>query len=228
MNTISAAHKESHSKTGGLLKEAVFGFNDGVISTFAIIAGMTGGFAEQKTILLAALATLFAGAFSMGLGTYLGSKSEKDLYESELKREIYEVENLPHIERQEIRDIYGKKGFKGELLEKIVEQIASNRKVWIETMMQQELGFAKSPPKPGINGFVMSGAFIAGSIIPTFPYFFGVNFELALGLSVAGLIFAGVFKTKFTRKNVFLSALETLLVGAVAAAGTYGIGMLLA
>ena len=220
-------HKELHSNVGNLLKEAVFGFNDGVVSTFAIVAGFTGGLAEQKMILLGALATLVAGAFSMGLGTYLGSKSEKEHYESELKREIYEIENLPHIERQEIRDIYEKKGFKGELLEKVTEQIASNRKVWLETMMQQELGFAQSPPKPGINGLTMSISFVAGSIIPTFPYFWGVNFALSLVLSAVGLLVAGTLKTRFTGKNIFLSALETLLIGAVAAVGTYTIGVFL-
>jgi len=109
-------HEESHVTIGGLLREVVFGFNDGLVSTFAIIAGLTGGLVENKTILLGALATLFAGAFSMGLGTYLGNKSEREIYESELAREKYEIKTVPELERQEIRDIYAEKGFKGKLL----------------------------------------------------------------------------------------------------------------
>ena len=222
-------HYEKHLRVGGVLKEAVFGFNDGVVSTFAIIAGMTGGGAEQKTILLAALATLVAGAFSMGLGTYLGSKSEKDHYESELKREKYEMKYLPEVEKQEIRDIFAAKGFKGELLEKVVAQIINDPKIWLETMMVEELGFAQSPPSPALNGITMSGAFIVGSLFPTLPYFFHDDriFYISLGLGILGLLFAGGLKTKFTGRNIFVSALETLAVGAIAAAGTYMVGDLM-
>ncbi|MFA6521029.1 MAG: VIT1/CCC1 transporter family protein [Candidatus Gracilibacteria bacterium] len=231
------AHKEKHSSIGGSLKEAVFGFNDGVVSTFAVIAGLTGGLVEQKTVLLGALATLIAGAFSMGLGTYLGSKSEKDLYEKERKREIYEMKYMPEIETQEVREIFEAKGFKGELLEKAVAKITSNREVWLQTMMQEELGFAQSPPTPWLDGIVMSIAFTRGSVMPTLPYFFRsggaakwlnmpTGFWISLGLSIIGLLFVGAFKTKFTGKNIAISALETLGVGTLAAAGSFAIGLL--
>lgn len=242
-------HTEKHSKIGGSLKEAVFGFNDGVVSTFAVIAGLTGGLVDLKIVLLGALATLIAGAFSMGLGTYLGSKSEKDLYEKERKREIYEMKYMPEIEIQEVRDIFEAKGFKGDLLEKAVKTVTSNREVWLQTMMQEELGFAQSPPKPWLNGVVMSAAFTIGSFVPTLPYFFrdlnmfclvepchaagvmtkfGVPFIFIISLifSVVGLLAIGAFKTKFTGQNVALSALETLGVGTLAAAGSFGIGLL--
>lgn len=222
-------HYEKHLKVGGILKEAVFGFNDGVVSTFAVVAGLTGGEVPQKTILLAALATLVAGAFSMGLGTYLGSKSEKDHYENELKREKYEMKYLPEIEIREVREIYEAKGFKGDLLEKIVAQIISNPKLWLETMMVEELGFAESPPKPVLNGIAMSAAFTVGSLLPTVPYLFHDDriFFISLGLGIFGLLMAGGLKARFTGRNIFISALETLLVGAMAAGGTYGVGTLL-
>lgn len=234
-------HKEEHVSVGDLLKETVFGFNDGLVSTFAVIAGLTGGNIENATVLLAALATLFAGGFSMGLGTYLGSKAEKEHYESELKRERYEMEHMPEVERQEIRDIYTAKGFKGKLLEEVVTQITSDPKVWLKTMMTEELGFAEKPPEPGKNGIYMSVAFLIGATIPTFPYLLPDNqtfftktvmgmpplFMISFLLSVAGLLFAGAFKTRFTRQNPFVSAFETLLVGALAAGGSYGIGVLL-
>lgn len=232
-------HREAHHKVGGSLKEAVFGFNDGVVSTFAVIAGLTGGLVESKTVLLGALATLVAGAFSMGLGTYLGSKAEKELYERERKRELHEMKHLPEIERQEIYEIYEAKGFKGEFLDKVVDQIISDQKLWLETMMKEELGFAEEPPKPALDGIVMSTAFTVGSAIATLPYIFPklrvLHFDIyglpeifmsSLILSIIGLLFVGGFKTKFTGKNILLSALETLLVGIVAAGGTYGVGLL--
>lgn len=230
--TTPSAHHEFHQKIGGFLKEAVFGFNDGVVSTFAVIAGLTGGLVENKTILLAALATLVAGAFSMGLGTYLGSKAEKEHYESERQRELYEMEHVPEIERQEIRDIYTAKGFTGKLLEDVVEKITSDPDVWLKTMMTDELGFAEAPPKPGINGLVMCAAFVAGSLMPTLPYFFTASsprfmFMASLGAASIALLLAGGFKTRFTKRNIFLSALETFLVGALAAGGSYGIGVLI-
>lgn len=224
---------EPHLKIGGLLKEAVFGFNDGLVSTFAIIAGLTGGLTEHKTILLAALATLFAGAFSMGLGTYLGSKSEKELYESERRRELHEMEHMPDIERQEIRDIYAAKGFHGKLLEDVVAHITSNDKIWLETMMREELGFAEAPPDPKKNGLAMSLAFFIGAAIPTLPYLvpalsLSPLFLESLALSVVGLLIAGAYKTRFTKKNMFISALETLFIGTLAAGGSYGIGVMFA
>lgn len=220
------------------MKEAVFGFNDGVVSTFAVIAGMTGGVVNHHTVLLAALATLIAGAFSMGLGTYLGSKSEKDIYENEIKRELWEMEHLPEREAQEIRDIYKKRGFEGELLEQVVSKITGNPKIWLKTMLAEELGFAAEPPQPIKNGLTMSSAFVAGSVLPTFPYFFhsekilwgniSLLFGVSMAVSILGLFVAGVFKTKFTRKKIIVSALETLFVGIIAAGGSYGIGSLVA
>lgn len=230
-------HQEQHAHVGGLLKEAVFGFNDGVVSTFAVVAGLTGGLIENKTVLLGALATLIAGAFSMGLGTYIGSKSEKDMYENEKKREEFEMKNMPDREREEIREIYRKRGFSGALLEQVVEKIAGNPRVWLQVMMVEELGFAEKPPHPIKNGITMSIAFTIGSFIPALPYIFqhtgksSVNdfvFQLSLGMSIVGLILIGIFKTKFTGKKMAVSAFETLLIGAVAAAGSYAIGLVLA
>lgn len=232
---MTSPHIEPHRKIGGLLKEAVFGFNDGLVSTLAVTAGLTGGLAEQKTVLLAALVTLFPGAFSMGLGTYLGSKSEKEHYEKERKREMYEMEHMPEVERQEIRDIYSAKGFKGKLLDEIVAHITGNDELWLSTMMREELGFAESPPKPGVNGLVMAAAFTVGGIIPALPFFFTSQknigglpllFWWALAASAAGLLLVGGLKTRFTGKSVLWSALETLGIGALAAVGSYGIGLL--
>ncbi len=239
--TMKNTHTEPHAKNlGGLLKETVFGFNDGVVSTFAVIAGLSGAATDQRTILLAALSTLLAGAFSMGLGTYLGSKSEKDLYETELAREKYEMKHMPEIERQEIVDIYSAKGFKGKLLDDVVNHIVSDDAIWLDTMMREELGFAEKPPAPGLNGIFMSTAFVIGSLIATAPYFFhaanpisggisngtSYSFIYSVGASILALLIIGSLKTYFTRKNVFVSALETLAIGVLSAVATYATGLL--
>ncbi len=238
---MNTPHTEPHAKNlGGLLKETVFGFNDGVVSTFAVIAGLSGAATDHKTILLAALSTLLAGGFSMGLGTYLGSKSEKDLYETELAREKYEMKHMPEIERQEIIDIYSAKGFKGKLLDDVVNHIVSDHKLWLDTMMREELGFAEKPPNPGLNGVIMSVAFIVGSLIATTPYFFpagtpisggilngmSTTFVYSLGAAICALLMIGGLKTYFTRKNVVISALETLAIGVLSAVATYATGLL--
>lgn len=237
------SHIEIHAThVSGLLKEVVFGFNDGIVSTFSVIAGLSAANIEHTTILLAALSTLLAGGFSMGLGTYLGSKSEKDLYESELAREKYEMEHMPDVERQEIVDIYAAKGFKGKLLTDVVHHIVSDKKLWLDTMMREELGFAEKPPKPGLNGIFMSASFIIGSLVATFPYLLpesgmieggvleglSASFTYSLAATISGLLIIGALKTKFTRRNVVISALETFFVGAIAAIGTYFIGNLFA
>lgn len=146
---------------------------------------------------------------------------------------------MREVEVQEIRDIYMAKGFQGKLLEDVVQQIVSDRKVWLQVMMTEELGFASAPPRPGLNGIVMSVSFVIGSFICTFPYLlpklssvemsfnFSANFWLSFVLTGVGLLFAGAFKTKFTGKNIFASAFETLVVGALAAGGSYLIGIAL-
>ncbi|MEK7528450.1 MAG: VIT1/CCC1 transporter family protein, partial [Patescibacteria group bacterium] len=192
-------HDEQHMKPriGSHLREFIFGFNDGLVSTFAVIAGLFGGMVGNDTVFLAALATLVAGAFSMGLGTYLGNKSMYDLYYAELEREKREVKEVPEIETQEIRDIYLAKGFTGELLESVVKHITSDEKLWIETMMREELGFGDPPEKPTKLGITMSSAFVIGSLIPTVPYFFhsAVSdiklFHISLVASFVGLFLIG-------------------------------------
>ncbi len=223
---------ERHNNIGGLLREAVFGFNDGLVSTIALIAGLSGAVLDHSIVLLASVAEVFAGALSMGLGTYLGNKSERDVYQGELEREKWEIAHMPEIEREEIREIYRRRGFKGELLEKVTDVITSDKKVWIDVMMQDELGFAKreSMYHPVSHAFSMGIAFVVGSLFPLFPYLFQETprtFTFALMISGVALLVAGTVKTYFTRRPIWKSSLETFFIGAAAAAASYGIGVLL-
>ena len=233
MPSAIASREPQHfkPKIASHLREAVFGFNDGIVSTFAVVAGLFGGAVMSSTILLAALATLVGGAFSMGLGTYLGNKSERDLYLSEVAREKREMKEVPEIERQEIREIYSAKGFKGDLLEKVVTVITSDDKLWLETMMREELGFGDPPDHPIKYGLTMSASFTIGSLIATAPYFFaGENeslFYTSMITSLVGLVIIGWFKTYFTQKHPLVSIVETLIVALLASGGAFGIGLLI-
>ena len=122
------------------IQDFVYGATDGSVTTFAVVAGVVGAALSPSIILILGFANLFADGFSMAIGNYLGTKSQKEYIEKERKREEWEIENLVEQEKQEIRDIYTKKGFKDELLDEIVNVITARRKVWIDTMMREELG----------------------------------------------------------------------------------------
>lgn len=225
-------HHESHSKIGGLLREAVFGFNDGLVSTIALIAGLSGAFIDHSIVLIAGVAEMFAGAFSMGLGTYLGNKAEREVYKSEVEREKWEMEHKPDLEREEIREIYRARGFTGELLEKVTDVITSDKKVWLEVMMQEELGFAKDggAHDPKKHGLAMGIAFVIGAAFPLLPYILQESpktFPVALIISGIALLVIGGLKTYFTKRPAWQSALETFIIGVLASAGSYGIGLLI-
>lgn len=122
------------------IQDFVYGATDGAVTTFAVVAGVIGAALSPSIVLILGFANLFADGFSMAIGNYLGSKSQREFIEKERKKEEWEIDNLVEQEKQEIKDIYMKKGFKAELLDEIVNVITSRRKVWIDTMMREELG----------------------------------------------------------------------------------------
>ena len=130
------------------IEEFVYGATDGAVTTFAVVAGVVGAGLSPSIILILGFANLFADGFSMAIGNYLGSKSQKEYIEKERRREEWEIDNLVEQEKQEIKDIYIEKGFKAELLDEIVSVITSRRKVWIDTMMKEELGLIEDKKQP--------------------------------------------------------------------------------
>ena len=130
------------------IEEFVYGATDGAVTTFAVVAGVVGAGLSPSIILILGFANLFADGFSMAVGNYLGAKSQKEFIEKKRRREEWEIDNLVEQEKQEIKDIYTQKGFKAELLNEIVNVITARRKVWIDTMMREELGLIESQKKP--------------------------------------------------------------------------------
>lgn len=215
------------------VREIVFGFNDGSISTLALLSGVTGGALTHGQTIIAGTAGVVAGAISMGIGAYISSKSEIEHHRSEIAREKKEIEEVPEVEREEVRQIYAKKApFTDQELDMVVSRITADKKVWLDSMMKEELGlFEERFERPVKLALIMFLAFVAGGLIPVVPF-------LAIEATQTSLVFAaiitfvslfsiGVWKTTFTDKNWLLSGAEMVLVGILATVIPYFIGDLL-
>src|SRR6187551_1744238 len=131
----NSGHLEPHIKESNHIRDFVFGFGDGINTSLGIVAGVGGANSSADFIILASLVGMFTGAKAMAVQNYLAVKSQREILESEIKREEFEIETYPEKERQEIRDIYREKGFEGEELDKVVKKITSNKDVWLKTML---------------------------------------------------------------------------------------------
>ncbi len=220
-----------HKKTS--VREIVFGFNDGSVSTLALLAGVTGGALSQGNIIAAGLSGVIAGAISMGIGAYISSKSEIEHYQSEIKKEEQEIEQVPEIEKEEARQIYQKKAaFTDNEVDMIVNRIASDKKALLDTMKKEELGlFEERFEQPVKVGVIMFAAFVAGGIIPVTPFLLIQQSISSLIVSIAltftSLFIIGVWKTTLTGRNWLTSGLEMVGIGILATVIPYIIGDIL-
>lgn len=228
MNKTKYNEPHNHSSIGGkYLRNIVLGFNDGLVSTIALVAGLTGAGVGGTIIILAGVAEMVGAAISMALGTYLSMKSEKEYYEKLVKQEKKEMKEIPEIERKEVEDIYKARGFSGNLLKQVVDKICSDKKVWLKVMMEEELGFKEVPDNHKKASIVIFIAFIAGALIPITPFLLlsvQEAFITAVTASAIGLFVVGAAKTKITEKNWLKSGLETLAVGAIASIAAFYLG----
>jgi predicted membrane protein (TIGR00267 family) len=204
---------------GGFLRDVVLGSSDGLVAVLAFVAGVSATLGARRTILLAGLAEMFAGAASMGLGAYLGSKSEREFYNLELAREKREIVEMPHEEREEIRQIYEKKGFSGRELEMVVDRITEDKERWLKVMMHEELGFSRNAgTSPLRSGLAMSLAYIVGAAVPILPYVF-LEGRPAFAVSIAstlGVLFAvGAWKARLSQRAWWRAGAEMAIAGGV-------------
>jgi predicted membrane protein (TIGR00267 family) len=215
------------------VREIVFGLNDGSISTLALLAAVTGASLAKNQILMVGISGVIAGAISMAIGSNISSKSEIEHHQSEIKREKREIEEVPDIEREEIRQLYQKKAdFTEKELNLIVNRITSNKEYWLDSMMKEELGlFEERFENPLKLGLIMLTAFIVGGFIPLLPFFIfshlQTSFITASIMTFLSLFIIGIWKTTFTEKNWLLSGMEMIFVGALAAVIPYIIGDLI-
>jgi len=225
-----------HLQGGELIRQITFGMNDGVVSIFALLAGMAGAGQEPKIILITLLAATVAGALSMAAGEFISSKSEADYYNHEIEQETLEIKLCPEIEKEELRKIYRDKGFEGELLDQIVDHLSEDRGQWVREMVIDELGVTEIEQGSDYkSAIIIFFSFILGACFPTLPYVFMINFpidsllifKVATAITVGGLFLAGSLKKFVTGVNWLKSGTEMLIVGFFAFTVSYVIGLII-
>ncbi|MEM4282578.1 MAG: VIT1/CCC1 transporter family protein [Candidatus Woesearchaeota archaeon] len=213
------------------LRELILGGQDGLVNVLGIVLGVATATATTKIVLIAALAATFAESISMGAVAYTSTKAAYEYYKSKLEKEKHEIETIPEIEKEEVREIYRKKGFRGRLLEEIVAKITSSKKVWLDTMMAEELRlFPEEYKNPLTSGFRVGFASFAGSFVPIIPFFlFSVQQAVTISIfvSVLVLFFIGAAKAKLTIGDWKKQGLELAAIGTSAALVGYVVGLAL-
>lgn len=219
---------ERHQTETSAIRDFVFGFGDGINTSLGLVAGVGGAEVSSSIIILAALVAMFTGAKAMAVQNYLAVKSQRQILNSEIDREKWEMENVPDKERKEIEDIYKAKGFSGTELENIVNKITSDKKIWLDTMLTEELKLnleiVGSPLKSALRMF---GSFLIGGVLPIIPYFFAdgyIPLLIAIGTSLSASFAIGAIKSKMANLNVIKGGLEMAGLGTGIALLGYGLG----
>jgi len=230
MSILPKSGGEQHSKLGSKLRDFILGWQDGMVNVLGLVLGVASATQSTKLILISGLAAAFAEAISMSAVAYTSTKAEVDFYNSELEREKREVRDMPETERREIEEIYRKKGFRGEMLDEIVKKITSNKKIWISTMMQEELKLSPVKDNPKDAAIVVLLAALVAPMIPLIPFIFLPVFTAiiyALIFSVIILFITGSVEAKLTIGNWKRRGAEMMMVGMAAAILGYLIGKIL-
>ncbi|GMQ27168.1 VIT1/CCC1 transporter family protein [Algoriphagus sp. oki45] len=213
------------------LREFVYGGIDGAVTTFAVVAGGYGANLDPGILIILGFANLLADGFSMSVGAYLSAKSERDNFDKHEKIEYWEIENLPEIEREEVAEIYREKGFKGELLDKIVDHICADKDLWVAEMMKDELGMMKETKSPFKIGLATLISFILVGFIPLMVYLWNFFFPMEINtffwtsvLTGLAFLIVGWLKGIVNQTSTLRSILETVALGLLAAVVAYYVG----
>lgn len=218
-------NKEEHFSSPEVINDLVLGMSDGLTVPFALAAGLTGAIAASGIVVTAGLAEIAAGSISMGLGGFLAAKSQAEHYDRERRIEEREIETQPEVEAQEIRDIFSSYGIKSGI-EPMLKELRQDHKLWVDFMMRNELGLERPTDARARNSaLTIASAYVIGGLVPLSPYFFIHEARLAVVPSVAvtlAVLFAfGFVKAFISGVNPIKSALQTTIVGAVAATAAF-------
>lgn len=222
------AHTEKHSH-GSALSDVILGGQDGIVNTLGAILGLAAASSDIRIIIAGGLAAAAAQSISMAAVAYTSTLADAEYYESELARENYEIDHFPDVERQEIYDIYHAKGFRGELLDQVTNHIISDRKVWLDTMMLEELSLTPVHRTGALrSAFVVGASSFVGCLMPLIPFFLPFDLD---GKRIASAIFSslvlflfGAYKTRLTVGVWWKSGLQLMIIGMVAAFVGFFIG----
>lgn len=219
-------HIEKHFTASASVRDVVIGMADGLTVPFALAAGLSAAVSDTSVIVTAGMAEIVAGAIAMGLGGYLAARTDAEHYTSEEHREGREIETMHEREVHEIEEILGRYGLQGEPLRLVTEAITADRHNWVDFMMRFELGLERpNPTRAPISAATIAVSYLVGGLIPLAPYIFTRSIATALWVSVlltgAALLIFGAIKGQFTGLNRTRSAVQTFIVGGLAAGAAY-------
>ncbi|MBS1547430.1 MAG: VIT1/CCC1 transporter family protein [Bacteroidetes bacterium] len=217
---------EQHFTAPNLIKDIVIGMADGLTVPFALAAGLSGAVASNGIIITAGVAEVVAGSIAMGLGGYLAGRTDAEHYAVELNRERHEVETVPELEKQEIRNILGEYGISKRLQDDVAEELSRDKRLWVDFMMRFELGLDKPDPmRARKSAFNIGASYVVGGLVPLSAYFITDAPHMGLLLSsiitVSFLFIFGYVKTKLTGDKPLLGAIKTTLIGVLAASAAF-------
>jgi predicted membrane protein (TIGR00267 family) len=212
------------------LSDIILGGQDGLVNVLGVLLGVAAAAQETRIVIAAGLAATFAESISMAAVAYTSKLAEYEYYLSELRRERKDINVKPEEEREEIREIYRKKGFEGQLLDEIVKVITASEKIWLETMMSDELRLVEINRFRPLQSAVLVGlSALLGSFIPLVPFFF-VSIQASVFISILvsalALFIIGAVKASMTVGRQVRSGLQMAIIGIVSALAGYGVGLL--
>jgi VIT1/CCC1 family predicted Fe2+/Mn2+ transporter len=219
-------HIERHFTAGEVVRDVVIGMSDGLTVPFALAAGISGAVDNSRLVVVAGLAEIAAGSIAMGLGGYLAARSDAEHYESERKREELEVKEIPDEEAREVQKVFTDYGLTKEEAVPVIEALTKKPKEWVDFMMRFELGLEEPNPKRALqSALTIAGSYIGGGFIPLAPYMILHSSRVALVWSaVVTLLALGVFgyiKGRFTGSRPGRSAMQTIVIGGLAAGAAF-------
>ena len=212
----------------GRIREVVFGAQDGLLSTMLLVTAVAASGVENTTVLIAGLAGLLAGMFSMATGTYLGSKAEQDIQRAEIASEAQELEEHPAEELAELVVLYQREGLSFSEAQGVADHISADKDLWLRTLVEKELGISPEiTSNPVKDALTMGVAFTVGAMVAILPYFFiegNAAIGASVGLTLAGLFSLGLGKGRIVRKSSLIQGLEVLAIGGVSAGLGFALG----
>jgi vacuolar iron transporter family protein len=211
------------------LRDWIYGGIDGSVTTFAVVTGVIGAHLSPVVIVILGFANLVGDGFSMAASNYLGTSSEHEDFGRLAAIERRHIELVPEGEREEVRQIFAAKGFAGSDLERVVELITSDKDRWVKTMLTEEYGLPLQARSPWMAAVSTFSAFAACGLVPLAPFLVGMEHAFVASVLLTAIVFfvIGSIKSIWSTSSWWRSGLSTLLVGGIAAALAYGIGVLL-
>lgn len=224
------AQRLSAAKRYSYLGDGVLGAIDGSVTTFAVVSGVMGAGFPQVVVVIMGLANLAADGFSMAVSNYQKSRSDRERIEQFRRIEERHIELIPEGEQEEVRQIFARKGFQGEVLEEIVSGITKDRKRWVDTMLTEELGIQQEGPNSMKAALSTFASFIIAGMVPLLPFVFELSlpmnalFIISSCATMISFFTIGLLKGRVLDRPLLKSGLETLWIGACAAVLAYIIG----